>query len=203
MKLICCGTSSFLKNHFSCGFNVNFLFKNDGDESQMHDSVLTQEKVEIIREMKKIEPRLYIKVLSKESLVINFPEITENCERIFSKIEGKKKESLILNYTVSTTSLEDVFLKVNNNDFSKNLFENELNCFHNKDNISSSNALDIRMENLNFNDSKSSLFNEIKLNVIRHSISNYRNKKNIMLEMIASLLSFFVSFLTLSVFFTS
>ncbi len=202
-KLICCGTSSFLKNHFSCGFNVNFLFKNNGDESQILDSVMTEEKVEIIKEMKKIEPNLYIKVVSKESLVINFPEISENCERIFSKIEEKKKDSLILNYTVSTTSLEDVFLKVNNNDFSKNLFENELNSFQHHHHISPSNTLNIRMENLNFNDSKSSIFNEIKLNVIRHSISNYRNKKNIMLEMIASLLSFFVSFLSLSVFFSS
>lgn len=202
-RLICCGTSSFLKNHFSCGYNVNFLFKNEGDDSiDNNTSILTKGKLQLIQEMKKIEPKLYIKVISKESVVINFPEITENCEKIFMAIDEKKKELLILNYTVSTTSLEDVFLKVNNNDFSKNLFENELNCFNYEQNNFSS-VVNVRMDGLNFNDSKSSLYNEIKLNIIRHSISNYRNKKNILLEMVASLLSFVVALLTVSIFFSS
>ena len=199
-KLICCGTSSFLKNHYSCGFNVNLLFN---DDENLSNSNMTMNKFKLIKKLKIVEPKLSVKVISRESILINFPVISENCDKIFSKIQELQSEFNLLNYIVSTTSLEDVFLKVNNNEFSKNLFENELNSFQDENNQSSIFLNVPPQEMLKLNKSQSSILNEIKLNIIRHAISNYRNKKTLLMEMVASLMSFFVSLLCASVFFYS
>ena len=201
-RLVCTGTSSFLKHKYSCGFNINILLNN---EQNLDRNIINDDKIKIIHEMKKIDPKLYVKVISKESIVLNFPEITENCDKIFSRIDEIKEEFKIMNYTLSTTSLEDVFLKVNNNDFSKNLFEDQINNYEANVN-STNNSLSVNqivINDNNLNESKSVILNEIKLNIVRHLISNYRNKKNILLEMTASLLTFFVSLLSASVFFYS
>lgn len=120
-ELICKGSSPFLKNSYPCGYNINFILK--------RNEVSFREKAELIYELKQIEPLSVIKVLGKDLIKINFPESSlkeKKINQIFKKIELVKDKYKIQNYTVATTSLEDVFFKVNDNEFTRNLFEKEL-----------------------------------------------------------------------------
>ncbi len=117
-KLICEGTSSYLKNQYSCGFNLNLLL----DDTRVNN----YKKKKIIQTLKKFDENLGIKALGRELMILNFPTIKENCENLFVRLESIKEEMGILNYTLTTTSLEDVFIKLNTNEDSKNMFENQL-----------------------------------------------------------------------------
>ena len=120
-ELICKGSSSFLKNSYPCGFNINFILQ--------RNEVSFKEKAELIFELKQLEPQAVIKVLGKDLIKINFPEKAlkeSKINALFKTIEQLKDKYKILNYTVSTASLEDVFFKVNDNEFTRNLFEKEL-----------------------------------------------------------------------------
>jgi ABC-type multidrug transport system ATPase subunit len=197
-KLICTGTSSFLKNKFSCGFNINFLLD--------HNKITQQMRSKLISELKIIEPKMMIKVTSKETIVVNFPEIGTDSSRIFKLIENLKDEVCILNFTLSTTSLEDVFLKLNNDEFCKNLFSNlddldyvnnsdELN---NKKSISATNNKNISNKNFasdngnNYLNKKVPFFQELSLNINRHLIALWRNKKGFLIEILSCSFTFFV-----------
>ena len=198
-KLICTGTSSYLKNQYSCGYCINFLF-NDVSESTNKSS-----KSKLIKELRKIDPTLTVKVVSKEIIIINFPIIGINNDIIFSRIEELQPTLGILNFTLSTTSLEDVFLKINSSEVSKNLFENQLTdgenditalLLNNRDDsvIKNVSQNKIKMHQTNFS-------NDFKLNMTRQVISNWRNRKNFLMEMISSILIFFVSYLCSYVYF--
>ncbi len=118
-QLICEGTSSYLKNQYSCGFNLNLLL----DEERMDN----YKKRKIILTLKKYDETIGIKALGKELMILNFPNVKQNCEKLFENLELIKDELAIVNYTVTTTSLEDVFIKLNTNEDSKNMFEDQLN----------------------------------------------------------------------------
>lgn len=118
-KLICEGSSSYLKNQYSCGFNLNLLL----DE----EKITNQKRSKLILLLKKFDDKIGVKALGKELMILNFPTIKENCEKLFEKIEEIKHEMGIINYTLMTTSLEDVFIKLNEGEDSKHMFENQLN----------------------------------------------------------------------------
>ena len=95
--------------------------------------------------------------------------------------------------------LKDVFLKINSSEVSKNLFENQLTdgenditalLLNNRDDsvIKNVSQNKIKMHQTNFS-------NDFKLNMTRQVISNWRNRKNFLMEMISSILIFFVSYL--------
>ena len=105
-NLICCGTSTFLKSKYPCGFNINLLINpNKFDENK---------KKLIYEKIKAIEPQSTIRVTSKSVFSINIQSNKANADKIFALIEESKEEYGIEDYTVSSTSLEDVFLKINN-----------------------------------------------------------------------------------------
>ena len=102
-KYVCSGTSSFLKNKYPCGYNINFLMKNKYIN-----------RSELLDELKSIDDSSIIKITSKNLLSINFLSMNENkINLIFEKIEKNQFQEQygLINYTISTTSLEDVFLK--------------------------------------------------------------------------------------------
>ena len=132
--LICCGTSSYLKSKYPCGFNINLLINSD---------VFNENKKRIIFEkIQKFEPQLEIKIDSKAVFSINIQSNNQNIAEIFKIIEESKDEFGIEDYTVSSTTLEDVFLKINNkSDLNnmKNLNKNE----NNEENIIPENVVQI------------------------------------------------------------
>ena len=99
--------------------------------NDVSESTNKSSKSKLIKELRKIEPNLTVKVVSKESIIINFPIIGINNDIIFSRIEELQPTLGILNFTLSTTSLEDVFLKIISSEVSKNLFENQLTDWEN------------------------------------------------------------------------
>ena len=102
---ICCGTSSFLKSKYPCGFNINLLI----DSKKFNDN----KKQIILEKIKTFEPQAEIKIASKSILSINIQSNNEHIGEIFRYIEESKKELDIEDYTIASTSLEDVFLKIN------------------------------------------------------------------------------------------
>ena len=104
-EYICCGTSSYLKSKYPCGFNINLLIDpkvfNEGYKIQFYNQIL------------KYEPRAEIKVASKGIFSINIQSNNQNINDIFNYIENSKNAFGIQDYTVGSTSLEDVFLKLN------------------------------------------------------------------------------------------
>ena len=119
-KLICSGTSSYLKNKYPCGINVNIVF-NENFKKKMF--------------LKKIKKN-FVKINTKNLLSINLD--IENTEEIFDIIKETKG---IENYSISTTNLEDVFLKINNKEIIDDL---------DSDNIEENNNDEINNKNKNY-----------------------------------------------------
>ena len=103
---ICCGTSSYLKSKYPCGFNINLLINSE----KFNDD----KKKIIFEQIQSLEPKAEIKIASKGVFSINIQSNNEHISEIFKIIEDSKKEFGIEDYTVASTSLEDVFLKINN-----------------------------------------------------------------------------------------
>ena len=105
-QFICCGTSSFLKSKYPCGFNINLLVNSD--------KFTEEKKIKIYEKIQSYEPNVYIRFASKCSFSLNIPSDNKNISDIFRFIEESRKEFDIEDFTVASTSLEDVFLKINN-----------------------------------------------------------------------------------------
>ena len=105
-QYMCCGSSSFLKSKYPCGFNINLLINSKKFEDN--------QKNQFYNEIKKYEENAEIKVNSNSIFSINIPSENNNIKEIFDYIENCKEEFGIEDYTVGSTSLEDVFLKLNN-----------------------------------------------------------------------------------------
>jgi len=125
-KLICEGTSSYLKNQYSCGFNLNLLL----DE----DRITNKKKKKIIRNLMEFDGKISVKALGKELMILNFPSVNENVDNLFNTVEQMKESCGIVNYSITTTTLEDVFIKLNADEESKNMFEAQLEDNEDKDN---------------------------------------------------------------------
>ena len=100
-QYICCGTSSYLKSKYPCGFNINLLINN-----KTFNEV---NKNKFYNEILKYEPKVEIKIDSKYIFSVNIQSNNKNIEAIFNYIEEIKSEYGIEDYTVGSTSLEDVF----------------------------------------------------------------------------------------------
>jgi len=105
-QFICCGTSSFLKTKYPCGFNINLLINSD--------KFSEEKKNNFLKKIKNYEPNVHIRIASKSVLSLNIQSNSEHIPDIFSFIEESKNYYDIEDYTVASTSLEDIFLKINN-----------------------------------------------------------------------------------------
>ena len=210
-KFICSGTGSFLKNKYPCGYNINFLIKNN-----------YMNRMDLLDELKVIDSTAVIKVSSKNLISINFMSmIDKNINLIFDKIEKNifKEKYGIINYTISSTSLEDVFLKLNNNEMSKIMFNNtkffhknnkselsenlintnntlsntndSINVIIRESNQNNNNINSNQINNININTSNcakktKSFCNELKEGIKRNFIPLWRNKCNFIIEVLSA-----------------
>lgn len=203
-KLICCGSSSFLKEKYSCGFNINFLIKENTNKST---------KENLIREILNLNKFSTLRIFSKDVISINIPVINKNSKIIFNKIEEIKNQYNIVNYTVSSTSLEDVFLKSNcennnisevNNSSASNVINNtETDRSINNNNIlsdSNKNRIDVNplLDDDNNNDN---LENELFAHSFtssfiqgcwRHLLTLWRRKFHFIIEIISCCFTIFI-----------
>ena len=114
-EYICSGTSSYLKNKYPHGYNINLLISSRFNY---------ENRQQMLNDLKVIDSTSFIKISSNSLLTINFNNLNGNViNSIFKYIEDSKSLYNINKYTVSTTSLEDVFINLNIKNFSNQLLK--------------------------------------------------------------------------------
>ena len=101
-KLMCCGSSVFLKNKFGVGYNLT-LVKEDVNVDSLPIIDLVIKGVH------------NGKLLSNVSAEIKFELPMTSIDKfpsLFDTLDSKLKELKIISYGISITTLEEVFLKV-------------------------------------------------------------------------------------------
>ena len=164
-QFICCGTSSYLKSKYPCGFNINLLINNNTfDESN---------KNKFFDQIIKYEPKAEIKIDSKYIFSINIQSNNKNIDEIFNYIEEVKTEFGIEDYTVGSTSLEDVFLKLNNKEI--------------KNDKTKVNKHEILISSPKQRVKASSFCTQLGAHIIRNLYPLYRNKALFFFELLSGL----------------
>ena len=164
-QFICCGTSSYLKSKYPCGFNINLLINNNTfDESN---------KNKFFDQIIKYEPKAEIKIDSKYIFSINIQSNNKNIDEIFNYIEEIKTEFGIEDYTVGSTSLEDVFLYLNNKEI--------------KNDKTKVNKHEILISSPKDRFKASSFCTQLGAHIIRNLYPLYRNKALFFFELLSGL----------------
>ena len=174
-KFICSGTSSFLKEKYPSGYNLNLIIDSKKFNHQMKNS--------FINEIKKLDFNTNVKIASKGVLSLNFPKVNDKIKDIFNFIDNNKNNYSIKDYTVSTTTLENVFLKLNT---SSNV-TNELN-----------EELQVQLHPILLNYESSPFLIQLYQNIQRNFIPIWENKFNFILDLLSSLLILIVYVLIFS-----
>lgn len=137
-KLICSGSPAYLKEVYSIGLNIKFLFK---------EGIPKKYKLAFIRKIN-TEPYanfITIKSMSKDSVIINFYGFPGdfNFKQLFQSYDETKLEFNIQEYTIFTTSLEDVVSQV----YLMNEEKIERSSLISIQNINNNNTFDFTREN--------------------------------------------------------
>ena len=152
-NFICSGSSSFLKQKYESGFNLNLM---------VNEKIFTnKKKEELLIQIRIYEPYLEVKLLTKNQMTVIIQSNNKNINLILEMIENNKEVYGIEDYTISSTSLEDVFLKVNsflynkrkgninanneNNINNKNIINNNENIIDNNNIIKNNEIIEIKM----------------------------------------------------------
>lgn len=101
-KLICCGSSVFLKNKFGVGYNLTIVKKETTDDSKP-----------IIDTIQRIIASS--KILSDVSAEVSFQLPMEEVKyfpQLFDTLDNDKHKLRINSYGISITTMEEVFLRV-------------------------------------------------------------------------------------------
>ena len=165
---LCSGSSSYLKDKYPCGYNINLILNSKKFTKDIKHNFLS--------EIKEIYNNVQIKISSKSLLSISCETIDERTKDIFNYIERVKENYGIIDYTIATTSLEDVFLKLNVNERTKNTEEVKLN-----------EGLEIQNDPHDLHNEVSSFSVQLCENIKRSLIPLWRSKSNFILELISSL----------------
>ena len=106
-KLICCGSSEFLKERFGVGYNLTIVKSDNNVDSnkliEFIKSIIPSSNV-----LSNVSSEIAIQLRSES--IGKFPEI-------FQGLDERKNEFSIESYGISITTLEEVFLKVAENTF--------------------------------------------------------------------------------------
>ena len=101
--LVCSGTSSYLKNKYPCGYNINLILNPDKFTKENKDNFLN--------EVKNIYPEYKIKISSKGLLSISCNIIDERTKEIFNYIDNVKNNiGIELNVSEKTKNMDEVKL---------------------------------------------------------------------------------------------
>ena len=101
-KLICCGSSVFLKNKFGVGYNLTIVKKETTDGSSP-----------IIDAIQKIinTSKILADVSAEVAFQLPMDEV-KNFPQLFDMLDQDKEKLHINSYGISITTMEEVFLRV-------------------------------------------------------------------------------------------
>lgn len=101
-KLLCCGSSIFLKNRFGIGYNITFV----KDNSQIDSRGIANLVQSIIPDATVLSD-----VSSELAMQLPLSQV-KRFSRLFNEIESTRSALRISEYGISITTLEEVFLRV-------------------------------------------------------------------------------------------
>ena len=170
-RLICYGTSPFLKSKYPCGININLI---------LNAKLFNENYKKIIYEkIKEYDPHAEIKVASKGVFSINIQEDNDHIYDIFKYVEDCKNQYGIEDYNVGSASLEDVFLKINNKSNIKDMKYVKQNIEQN-----------VLIPELRHH--SSSFCPQLRMQLYRNLLPIYRNASLFFLELIGSLVCCYI-----------
>ena len=105
-RLLCSGSSSYLKKEYSCGYTINILL-------DVKTEKYTENNENIVKNVINIENNAKIKNIDKGIISVNIHSNSQNISKIFQYLEESKELLGIEDYILKSTSLEDVFFKIN------------------------------------------------------------------------------------------
>ena len=183
-KLLCSGTSSYLKEKYPCGFNVNILLnmKNEKYEDNIQ---------KMINDISNIDNSAIFRRSGKNIISISLKSNNDNFSKVFHYIEESKKELDVENYLLSSTLLEDIFFKINNNknnDKNVKIIDNNIN--EDADNI----ALIMNNKNNNMKSFCPQLFLEIKRILLPLKRNFFLNIFELIISLFGAIFLFFLAF---------
>ena len=101
-KLVCAGSTIFLKNKFGVGYNITVVKKDSQTSSQPIIDLIT-----------KYVPTCKVTTDVSSEIALQLPmDKVDKFPKLFDKLDEKKKKLKFESYGVSITTLEEVFLKV-------------------------------------------------------------------------------------------
>ena len=198
---LCSGTSSYLKSHYPCGYNVNLII-NPNTFTIAHRNSLMQQ-------LRALDNSATVKIASKCVLSVNFSSFSERVSEIFQTIDEVKEEYGIENYSVTTTTLEDVFLRINcselNNDINNEGNDNVIQHHHQANDNEQVELVEIseqqnapgnnkEQQEPEFNFQATSFCKQFAVNLKKNFIPLWRNKSMFILELISASILVFTFF---------
>ena len=179
-ELICSGTSSYLKEKYSCGYTINI-------QLNIKINNFEENRKTIIDQIKNIEPSIEYNISFKGNISINIKNNINNISKILNYLE-ESKELGVEDYMLSSTSLEDIFLLVNQK---KNMNINE--------NIKNNNTNDNVLIDINNNNIMLKNFCGQLLLYLKRTIFYFR--KNVIIFIFELILSIFAAIILFLIFF--
>ena len=151
-KMICSGTTTFIKDIYSNSFNLNLII----------DSKINEEsKNQFINQINQYCDQCKIKIYSNSLLQLNISNADLDIFFEYLNVQGKDILN-ITNYSISTTTLEDIFIFINEKENKDN--ENDYNIIDSIG-INADNQINNQNKNNNNNELNNNLFLNIKRNV--------------------------------------
>eukprot|EP00744_Colponema_vietnamica_P001462 GILI01002420.1.p1 GENE.GILI01002420.1~~GILI01002420.1.p1 ORF type:complete len:1195 (+),score=422.18 GILI01002420.1:401-3586(+) len=100
-RLICCGSSLFLKKRFGTGYCLSIVRRDGAETAQIHETI------------KRFVPSMQVLTDVGAETVLQLPfSDVDAFPDLFTSIESRKDELGILSYGISATTLEEVFLRI-------------------------------------------------------------------------------------------
>lgn len=101
-KLVCSGSTMFLKNRFGVGYNITLVKKDIKVPSEP-----------IVNTIKKHVNKCKVTTDVSSEVAVQLPmEEVDKFPKLFDELDARKRELGFESYGVSITTLEEVFLKV-------------------------------------------------------------------------------------------
>ena len=117
-RLLCSGSSSYLKKEYSCGYTINILLNTETEKNP--ENIKT-----IVNNIIDKENNAKIENLDNGIISVNINSNSQNISKIFHYLEESKE--YLDDYILKSTSLEDVFFKINNKEYLNSDKENNKN----------------------------------------------------------------------------
>ena len=119
-KLKCCGSPSFLKHAYHCGYNLSIMLDVEGKGVGNAPKLASDLTSYVCQRVP--GARLFNQVGAEVLYLLPFAA-SPAFEKLFNDLEGDKGQLQVRSYTVTVSNLEQVFLKVASDEYHTNVWD--------------------------------------------------------------------------------